>query len=174
MVANLQRIYKNIYVGTKYDFYDEENNNDFSFCLCAKTMHQMIAKKEDEDFEGYRGNMDKTEKEYLIADRPERRLVAFNLIDAPNVDYIPEKIINSALDFVDKYVNDGKKVLICCDQGMSRSAGIAFMYMIKQGVFNDCESFDIAYEKMKNIYQETNLGKGMLEYSKRFYQEKNV
>ena len=165
----MKEVYKDIYVGNKYDFYDEEYNEEFVFCLCAKTMHQMIAKKENEDFEGYKGNMDKTEKEYLIADRPDRRLIAFNLIDAPNVDYIPEVIINQALGFIDQFVNAGKKVLICCDQAMSRSVGVAFMYMIKQGVFNDCKSFDIAYEKMKEIYPETDLGKGMLEYSKRFY-----
>ena len=170
----MKEVYKNIYIGTKYNFYDKEYNEGFAFCLCSKTMHQMIAKKENSYFEGYKGNMDKSEKEYLIANRPDRRLIAFNLIDAPIVEYIPEKIITSALDFIDQYVNVNKKVLICCDQAMSRSVGIAFMYMIRQGVFKGCNSFEEAYGKMKEIYPETNLGGGMLEYAKRFYQLRQI
>ncbi len=161
----MEKVFENLYVGNKYDFYDEENNEEFSFCLCAKTMHQKIAKLDCNDYEGYSGNMPKDNKEYLIAERPDRRLLAVNLIDAPKVEYIPKEIIDKCLDFVEQNTNNGKKVLVVCDQAMSRSAGVAFMYMMKKGVFNDCVNFSDAYRKMQEVYSYTSLGKGMLEYS---------
>ncbi len=154
----------NLFVGTKYDFYDEEFNNDFAFCLCAKTMHQLIAKKDGEVSEGYRGNMNKDETEYLIAERPDRRILAVNLVDAPFVEYISDKIIWKCLDFIDDKIKCGYKVLVACDQGQSRSVGIAFLHLLETGKFDSCHNYDEAITEMQKLYEDIKFGNGMKQY----------
>ncbi len=160
----MKKITEHLYVCNQFDYYTCSGSKDFSVCFCAKhPFHQKVV--------GYTGNLNKFHPEYLIARRPEEHLISLNLIDANDYAYIPKEIIEAALQFIDEEINAGHDVLLVCNQGKSRSATIAMLYMIKSGYF----SLDIAFEdiesRFREIYPEYEPGKGMREFAFRYFNE---
>lgn len=168
----MREIYKSIFVGNKEDYYCVEDNRNFDFCLCAKTYHKEYARLDGADFDGYTGNMNNSESEYLIAERPLNGMLAVNLIDAPKVEYIPKVIIDRCIKFIDE--SENKYILIACDRGESRSVGIAFMYGIKQGFFDDCKNYSQALEMFRQKCETINFGKGIEQYTINYWNEYQI
>jgi len=83
---------------------------------------------------------------------------------------VPRIVINCQLGgvkAVESYLNLGKNVLVHCNQGMSRSAGIGLLYLVAQGFFRD-DSFETAENKYKtSIYPMYNPSQGMRGYIRR-------
>src|ERR1039457_6195845 len=78
---------------------------------------------------GYTGRgAPKTHPEYLIARRAGRLIL--NLVDVADINYIPAEIIDTALSDIHKNIPTNK-ILVHCNQGMSRSPTIAFLYLLK-------------------------------------------
>jgi hypothetical protein len=78
---------------------------------------------------GYAGaNPDKDAGEYFVARRGHRLML--NLIDAPIDVDIPETIFQTALAFIHERLAAGDKVMIHCEQGVSRSATIGLLYLL--------------------------------------------
>ena len=71
----------------------------------------------------------KDHPEYLIARRPGRLI--FNLVDVADVNYIPAQIIDAAFWTGIHQNIASSKVLVHCNQGMSRSPAIAFLYLFE-------------------------------------------
>lgn len=92
--------------------------------------------------------------------------LALNLIDARSVDYIPDVVIEEGLSFIEK--NRGRRLLVHCNRGESRSAGLVFMYLLRKKLIIG-ESFGECYLTFKKMYPRVNMGVGMLEYTKMFY-----
>lgn len=114
---------------------------------------------------GYRGRgAPKSHPEYLIARRDHRLFL--NLIDPDNPAYIPKEIIDAALDFIDDGLLDGKKVLVHCNQGESRSPGIGLLYLAIHTDLINKESYNEAELDYRKIYPKYNPSggiKGFLE-----------
>lgn len=146
---------------------EEYNNADFvncSFCFCAKDpFHKIIV--------GYKGNLDKLHKEYLYAERPDEHIIALNLIDTVDPKYISKKIIDRALKFIDEEFNKNRGVVLVCNQGKSRSACIALMYMLKKGFFKGYKTFRMVEEAYKEIYPIYDPGNGMRTFTEKYWEE---
>ena len=114
---------------------------------------------------GYRGRgAPKSHPEYLIAIRDNRLFL--NLIDPENPVYIPREIIDAALEFIDKGLKDGKKVLVHCNQGESRSPGIGLLYLAIHTDLINKESLnnaEIDYQKIYPSYNPSGGISGFLE-----------
>lgn len=77
---------------------------------------------------GYSGRASaKTHPEYLIARRGNRLIL--NLVDAPDPAYILDEIMDAAVEFIHSQLAGGQRVLVHCNQGLSRSPGIAILYL---------------------------------------------
>ncbi len=155
-------ICKNVFIASQNEDLNGMRGID-SLCLCAKTFHQRVV--------GYKGNLDKLHAEYLIAERQDENLIAFNLIDAPKVEYIPKVIIDKALEFVEKELDKGEKVVVVCNQGRSRSACIGLMHMLKTKKIKGCKDFAEVEEKYKRIYPMYDPSLGMRTYAENFFWE---
>ena len=70
----------------------------------------------------------KNHPEYLLAARPGRLIL--NLVDVDKVSFIAPEIVNAALNAIRDNIGSSK-VLIHCNQGMSRSPAIALLYLLK-------------------------------------------
>lgn len=108
---------------------------------------------------GYSGRAaPKTHPEYLIARRGDRLIL--NLVDVDSPAYISVEIIDSALLFIHEQLNAGKKVLVHCNQGASRSAGIALLYMALSANLPQ-HSFEEAEQAFIKVYPACAMAGGI-------------
>ncbi len=98
--------------------------------------------------------------EYLIARRDNNNRLILNLVDVPNPKYISREIIDAAIEFIDASLKDANKILVHCNQGCSRSAGIGLLYLACVGDISS-ESFFAAEKEFVAIYPQYNPANGM-------------
>ncbi|MBA3045574.1 MAG: dual specificity protein phosphatase family protein [Candidatus Thermoplasmatota archaeon] len=112
---------------------------------------------------GYTGRgAPKGHPEYLIA--PRGNSLILNLVDADTPAYIPKEIIDAALDFVKTALNNGHRVLVHCNQGMSRSAGIGLLFLAAYTNRFNGMTFPQAEQSYRTIYPLFNPGLGMRRF----------
>lgn len=146
-------------------------NNGFSICgVCKDPLHRLHARIRGTEKEGYITKaLPKDEPEYLLADRGHE--LYCNLIDASDVKYIPVEVINRALRFIHAEKKTGNRVLVACNRAESRSPSIALMYMIQLDTWKPENNFQDVVENFRNMYYPFyRPSKGMLEYTKRFWE----
>ena len=119
---------------------------------------------------GYSGRgAPKSHPEYLIAIREQRLFL--NLIDPTDPAYIPKEIIDAALKFIDNALKDGKKVLVHCNQGESRSPGIGLLYLAIQSNLLSKETYNDAEEDFRKIYPSYNPSRGIRDFLEKHWDE---
>ena len=151
-------IYKNVFVGNEVDYEKnvKQQNGWAVVQACKEPYHRQAL--------GYSGRAaNKNHPEYLFAVRDSRLIL--NLVDVDNPEWISPIIIDKAIEIIDEAVESGKSVLIHCNQGMSRSAGIGFLYLAHRGIFEGM-NFGEAEMKYISIYPQYNPARGMHEFIK--------
>jgi len=146
-------IYPNLFIGTADDYeFQVKGLKGWSVVhACKEPYHRREL--------GYTTNgAPKGHPEYLIAKR-ENRLI-LNLVDAPNPAYIPKEIIDAALEFIHKELSEGRKVLVHCNLGESRSPSIGLLYL---AIHTEklSKKFAIAENEFRQICPSYNPGGGM-------------
>ena len=126
----MKEIIKNLYIGNADDYeqYVKGKDNCSIVHACKEPYYRKAL--------GYSGrSVLSNHPEYLIAVRVNRLIL--NLIDPPNLNFIPKEIIDKALTFIDENLKRNRKVLVHCNQGESRSPSIGMLYMaIKNEISN--------------------------------------
>jgi len=155
-------ICRNLFVGSEHDEASIRGQPGwFVIHACKEPYHRQAL--------GYRSQgAPKHHPEYLIARRTGRLIL--NLVDAPDVNYIPSEIIDAALVAIDENIL-WSTILIHCNLGQSRSPAIAFLYLAKySSTFEgrDCEEALLHYQ---TIYPRFTPAKGMLDYIKLNWQK---
>ncbi|WP_165750431.1 dual specificity protein phosphatase family protein [Cellulophaga sp. Z1A5H] len=138
-------IEKNLFVGNLINYLELQFDSEFYFVqACKEPCHRKAL--------GYTGRTpEKNHPEYLIAYR-ERRII-LNMIDPPTGKYFENILFESSLVFIDENLNKGKKVLIHCNQGISRSPSIGMLYLAtKEKIRNG--NFDLAKDDFMKIYPD--------------------
>jgi hypothetical protein len=137
------QIHKNLFVGSLIDYESNQNNLDFNFVqACKEPCHRKAL--------GYSGrSADSNHPEYLIAYR-DRRII-LNMIDPPTAKYFENIQFEKSLLFIEEKLKDGKKVLIHCNQGISRSPSIGLLYLAVKGNIKN-RNYNEAKEDFIKIY----------------------
>jgi len=147
-------IYPNLFIGNEYD-YESQVRNQPGWCVvhaCKEPYHRQAL--------GYTSRAaPKDHREYLIARRGTRLIL--NLVDAPQPEYIPKEIIDAALEFIGAGLQAGSRVLVHCNEGCSRSAGIGLLYLVKNTDQLPKGSFIEAEAAFRTIYPPYNPKTGM-------------
>jgi predicted protein tyrosine phosphatase len=121
-------VYPNLFVGNQDDYEcGVKGTPEWAVVhACKEPYHRQAL--------GYTGrSISKDHPEYLIARRDTHLIL--NMIDPDNPAYIPAIIVDAALEFIHENLAAGKRVLVHCNQGGSRSPGIGLLYLAK---FTDC------------------------------------
>ena len=145
-------IYPNLFIGIADDYeLSVKGQTDWVVVHACKFPYHR-------DELGYKSAAPKNHPEYLIARRGNRLIL--NLVDAPNPAYIPKEIIDAALEFIHKGLSEGKKVLVHCNLGESRSPSIGLLYL---AIHTDklSKDFATAEQEYRKIYPSYNPGLGM-------------
>ena len=149
-------IAKNLYVGNEMD-YEMTVKGQEGWAIvhaCKEPYHRQAV--------GYSGRAcSKDHPEYLVAQRGNRLML--NLVDVDNPEWVHPSIVDAAMQFIDKSMRNGLKVLIHCNQGHSRSAGLGLLYLAYTGKFSGLE-FISAESKYKVIYPPYSPADGIRGY----------
>lgn len=157
-----------LFVGNQSDFenevykqhlgvYQEPYEPKYSFLLAAKEPWHRNAL-------GYTGRAaTKDDPEYLMAKRDNTLIL--NLVDAPKSEFFNKNIIDAGLEFISEERSKPRNVLICCNEGKSRSASIGLLYLIKHG-FIKGETLEDCEAEFLKLYPEYNPGAGMRGFVK--------
>ena len=147
-------IYQNLFVGNQddYELTVARQGGWAVVHACKEPYHRTAL--------GYRGRgAPKDHPEYLVARRGDRLIL--NLVDADNPAYIPQEIIDAALGFISEKLAENLKVLVHCNQGMSRSPSIGLLYLVQQTDKLPKTSFVDAERAFRDLYPLYNPAGGV-------------
>jgi|GEM_PF-1402173 len=142
----MKEVRNNLYIAKREDL-TKTNEDDYAFIHATKTM--------------FKGN----KNEVLIE---EDNHLYLNWVDSPDMKYFDfnnkgTDVFISILDFIDKWINC-RKVIINCDEGISRSPTIAMVYMAKRTKEISNKDHVFAERDFSNIYESYWAGKGISDF----------
>lgn len=156
-------LYSNIFIGTvqDYDKYAKNSTEFSSVGACKEPMHRQAL--------GYTGRAcDKNNPEYLFCYRP--NILILNLVDANSSEYIGKELIDEAVKYISAEYKKGKKILIFCNKGESRSPTIGLLYLATKGFFIQL-SYDEAKAKFQKCYPLYNPNKGIDDFARSYWKD---
>ena len=137
----------NMYVGTVGEAYPIlKQQDDWRLVNVANTLHLRL--------HGWL-KADRRSPYYIIHETPQ--WISVNWVDSPDpklFNYLNNgiNVVKQVLEFIQKSLEEGKKVLITCDQGQSRSPSIALVYLAKVSHTLPDSSFMEASREFLKIY----------------------
>jgi predicted protein tyrosine phosphatase len=149
-------IHNNLFIGNEMDYETNVKHQDGWAIVhaCKEPYHRQAV--------GYSGRAcAKTHPEYLLAHRGNRLML--NLVDVDNPDWVSPIIVDETMNFVDVNLSQGLKILIHCNQGMSRSAGLGLLYLAHSGYLRGMDFTD-AEEQYIKIYPYYRPAEGIRGY----------
>jgi len=148
-------VYKNLYVGAQSDENAVRSQPGWFFIhACKEPYHRQTL--------GYRTpGAPKTHPEYLLAHRPGRLIL--NLVDADNMSFISPIIIEAALAAIHEH-RQTQKVLLHCNQGQSRSPGIALLYLAHHTDHFAGLDHDAACQAFRGLYPAYAPARGVADF----------
>jgi hypothetical protein len=150
-------VHHNLFVGSQDDEASIRGQSGwFIVHACKEPYHRQAL--------GYKGRgAPKDHPEYLIARRT--GCLILNLVDVDNVDYIPTEIIDTAISDIHQNIASSK-VLVHCNQGLSRSPTVAFLYLLKFSDVFRRQDHNQDLQDFLKIYPSYTPAQGMADYVK--------
>lgn len=107
---------------------------------------------------GYTGSLRKNHPNYLILEA--KQDLYLNMIDPP-VPLFPDELFHAGLKFIEHHWNDGKNILVHCNQGQSRAPSLALLFLaLNLGEIPD-NSYAAARTQFDTMYPGYQPGKGI-------------
>ncbi|MDL3985897.1 dual specificity protein phosphatase family protein [Shewanella xiamenensis] len=145
-------VYPHLFVGNENDATTVLRENGWYIIhACKEPYHRQAL--------GYSGRgAPNSHPEYLIAKRDGRLIL--NLVDAPDPAYISKEIMDAAVNAIVENISD-RKVLVHCNQGMSRSPTIALLYLLKHTNVLKTDDLASVHETFLGLYPLYNPAGGV-------------
>lgn len=157
-------IYKNLFIGDE-DTYERNVKCQQGWSIvhaCKEPYHRRELKYTT------RG-APKNHPEYLFARRDNRLIL--NMIDVQDPEYIKKIMVDAAIQFIFEQLEENKKVLLHCNQGMSRSPGIGLLYLAKHTDTIPKTSFVEAERAFRNLYPLYQPARGMWGFMQKYWKD---
>jgi len=145
-------IYPNLFVGNCNDCFYHEKDGWAVIHACKSPCHQNIL--------GYKGSLPQNHPNYLIYERPNHLFL--NIID-PQEPLFKLPLFSRSLDFIDSHLPT-QKVLVHCNNGLSRAPSIVLLFLAKRLKNIDNDDFMHAASDFKKLYPYYQPGRGILIY----------
>lgn len=134
-----------LHVGGRSDFLAVGHDQSWARVNVAKTVHGQILGRIPA-----RGD-----RNYIFFEDPEQGLMSVNWVDAPSPTLFkwtePAGLVR-ILDFIESQRDLGKKVLVSCDQGISRAPTVGLLYASKRLGIIDSTSYGAAHQEFVGLY----------------------
>lgn len=148
----MKEVYKGLYVGPEDDVPKARDKGMAIVHACKDGEHSHRSLLKYDTRSAPKG------PEYLFARRGKE--LYLNLIDTPDPEFIPDKVINAGVDFITEQLSEGKSVFVHCVHGMSRSPSIALIWLAENGKIHSLSAF-------RRLYPDYAPSDGIKYYTKR-------
>ncbi len=156
-------VYPGLYTGSRLDYETLVSGQEgWAIVHACRSYHRMAV--------GYRvWSVAKGHPDYLVAHRENRLMLC--LLDLPIAVPIEKMMIERTLDFIERMRADGRKVLVHCVHGRSRSPSITMLYMAARLRALPNDSLEAAEARFRKIYPRYKPNRGIREHLRRYWQE---
>jgi predicted protein tyrosine phosphatase len=145
-------VYPNLFVGNDNDCFHHEKEHWAVVHACKSPCHQRIL--------CYKGNLLESHPNYLVYEKNNHLFL--NMIDPPT-PLFKAQLFTRSLDFISDRISE-RRVLVHCNNGLSRAPSIALVFLAKRiGKINN-ESFEHAAIDFKKLYPYYRPGSGITRY----------
>ena len=118
----MENVLGNLYVGDDSDYEKMKDKAGWSFLRCCK-----YGPGGHQETLGYTTLGAPKGPDYLAVKKGDR--MALNFIDANDPNFVPLKMIQTGLAYIDQRIKAGDKVLVACNAGHSRGPTTAMLYL---------------------------------------------
>lgn len=151
------QIINGLYVGGDEEYQRVADSDGWSWLRCCKE-----GPGGHRDLLGYRTLGAPKNKDYLWVERG--NLLALNLLDANDPNFIPQQLIHHGVEFIKNRIHAGDKVLAACNMGHSRGPTVALLYLRSIGEMP--HSFVQSEHIFRTIYPKYSPGQGMRQFAR--------
>lgn len=157
----MEKIYPNLYIGTDLECRFTIPSDWAIVHTCKNPCHVKAL--------GYKGSLPPTHPNYLVLDNGQHLFL--NMVDMEKElnPIFTNPIMKSAMIFIKRHIKT-TKILIHCNQGLSRSPSIALLYLAQIGQIRN-DSFQNATIDFMKLYPMYKPGNGILMYMARNWNE---
>lgn len=147
----------NLYVGGDTEYARIKDKPDWRTLRCCK-----YGPGGHQDTLGYHSLSAPKGPDYLSVVRGHR--MSLNFIDAQDPNFIPLKMIETGLEYIDREMKAGHKVLVACNSGHSRGPTTAMLYMRAIGELPG--SFSTSERVYHTLYHHYDPGVGVRHFAR--------
>jgi hypothetical protein len=150
----MRQISERIFIGAESDH--RTGDNQWAIVhACKSPCHQAAL--------GYRGSLRRSHPNYLVLEMETD--LYLNMIDPPGPLFMPP-LFTSFLEFAARQWEQGKSILIHCNQGESRAPSLGLLFLAKYKGEISNESFAKAAAEFQELYPLYQPGEGIQIYLK--------
>lgn len=151
-IANL-----NIYIGTKEEYRTAQSQGMKIVCALNRANGFVTHQSQV----GWSGRCCNKDNPYYLY-KEEDDAIYLNMIDGDDTRYVNDEMIDAALDFMKRHLDNDASVFVYCSLGESRSPSIALMYMLEHGHIE--ATSDVFREFKERDYANYQPKRGNAEY----------
>ena len=154
-------IFKNIFIGTDQECSFNPPSDLAIIHACKNPCHAGAV--------GYRGSLPSNHPYYLVMENGQNLFL--NMVDMERElsPIYTNPIMKAAIAFIEKHIGE-RKILVHCNQGMSRSPSIALLYLARIGAIPN-DTYSNAAIGFQKIYPYFNPGRGIALYMNNNWEE---
>lgn len=146
------KVYEKLIIGTDQNC--QTGSEDITVVhACKSPCHQRAV--------GYRGSLPNNHPNYLVLERDFD--LYLNIIDPPAPLFMMP-LFTEFLKFAGKHWNEGRTLLIHCNQGESRAPSLALLFLSKYLEKIPNESYESAKSEFQKMYSYYSPGRGIQLY----------
>lgn len=145
-------VYTNLFIGTERECSFTQRDDWAMIHACKSPCHQRAL--------GYRGSLRKDHPNYLVFEHGNHLFL--NMID-PNEPLFMPPLFVASLDFIEKHISK-RKVLIHCNEGLSRSPSLALLYLAKRAKVLNEKGYHAAVKDFIKLFPSYRPGRGIALY----------
>lgn len=160
----MEQVIHNLYIGSDEDYEKLALRPGWFTLRCCK-----------EGVGGHRATLGYKEQSapkganYLSATTGSR--MALNFIDPHDPAFIPKKMVEAGLAFIDEHLSAGDKVLVACNKGHSRGPTTAMLYLRSIGELP--HNFIASERIFRTLYHPYDPGIGARQFARSHWNEFN-
>lgn len=157
------KINDKIHLGDNFSCFYEDKEGWAVIHACKTPCHQRAV--------NYKGSLQPNHPNYLIKENGKH--LYLNMVDMDRLmDKFTRPIINKAMEFMRENIKD-HNILIHCNVGLSRSPGLALVFLAKISKEISNDSYDEAKKDFIKLYPAYQPGRGVDDYLRKYWDELN-